>query len=167
MNNEGINNNMDRDTNKDMDKDMDRDVDRDMNKRTLCGASSTAMKYFFNEEEFGLLPDSVRDELRAMCVLFTAEYGGIIYLEFDEEGDLMINVTHADDDFLFDEIGAGLKAGALRREHRDLFEKLQLYYRAIAAYRKKAAEEASEQISEATSEKSSEKPLKEANEDCE
>ena len=102
-----------------------------MDTRSLCGANSTAMKYFFNTETFGMLPEQVQEELRAMCVLFTAEFGGIIYLEFDEEGELLIRVTHAEDDFLFDEIGAGLKVGALRREHRELFEQLELFYRLI------------------------------------
>ncbi len=102
-----------------------------MENKSLCGANSTAMKYFFNDEEFGMLPEQVQEELRAMCVLFTAEFGGIIYLDFDPEGELLIHITHAEDDFLFDEIGAGLKANALRREHRELFEQLELFYRMV------------------------------------
>ena len=102
-----------------------------MDTMTLCGANSTAMKYYFNYEDFGMLPESVQEELRALCVLFTAEVGGILYLEFDPEGELLIRVTHADDDFLFDEIGAALKAKALRSEHRELFEQLEMFWKMI------------------------------------
>ena len=41
-------------------------------KVVLCGANSYEQKYYFNEE-FQSLPQSVKDELHIMCVLFTEE----------------------------------------------------------------------------------------------
>ena len=44
----------------------------DMSKEevVLCGASAYSKKYYLNEDFRGL-PESVRDELKIMCVLFT------------------------------------------------------------------------------------------------
>ncbi len=38
--------------------------------------------------DFDKLPDDVKNELKIMCVLFTEEVGGILDMEFDEEGNL-------------------------------------------------------------------------------
>lgn len=52
-------------------------------KVVLCGANSYEQKYYFNEE-FQSLPQSVKDELHIMCVLFTEDVGGILTMEYDE-----------------------------------------------------------------------------------
>ena len=49
----------------------------------LCGASSYEQKYYFNQD-FASLPETVKQELQIMCVLFTEDVGGILTLEFDE-----------------------------------------------------------------------------------
>lgn len=54
-------------------------------KIVLCGASAYEQKYYFNED-FKALPQSVQDELHIMCVMYTTEIGGVLTLEFDEEG---------------------------------------------------------------------------------
>ena len=43
----------------------------------LCGASSYNKKYYFNEQ-FSSLPQGIQDELHIMCVLFTADVGGVL-----------------------------------------------------------------------------------------
>ena len=53
----------------------------------LCGASSYEQKYYFNQD-FASLPETVKQELQIMCVLFTEDVGGILTLEFDEDGSL-------------------------------------------------------------------------------
>ena len=53
----------------------------------LCGASAYEQKYYFNQD-FDALPESVKQELHIMCVLYTEEIGGILTLEFDENGSL-------------------------------------------------------------------------------
>ena len=64
-----------------------------------------------------------------MCVLYTADVGGILTLQFDEDGNLQFQVTSADDDFLFDEIGSVLKIKQYQAEKQELVEALELYYR--------------------------------------
>ena len=98
------------------------------NKNILCGANAYEKKYYFNEE-FSSLPETVKEELRIMCVLFTEDVGGIIMLEFDEELNLNFEIQADEGDLLFDEIGADLKIKKIREEKRDLFEALEMYYR--------------------------------------
>ena len=94
----------------------------------LCAASAYDRKYYLSRD-FDGLPDSIKDELKIMCVLFTEEAGGIITLEFDEDGNLMITTDADEGDLLYDEIGSVLMVKQMRRDHRDLFESLELYYR--------------------------------------
>ncbi len=96
--------------------------------KVLCGANSFTEKYFFNSE-FASLPEAVKRELQIMCVLFTADVGGALILEFDETGNLLLTVTRDEEDFLFDEIGSGLKVKQIQQEKQELLESLELYYR--------------------------------------
>ncbi len=94
----------------------------------LCGASSYDKLFYFNPE-FDSLPEEIKEDLRILCVLFTEDVGGILRLEFDEEGSLQLTVESRSDDFLYDEIGSELKIRDMRLDHRDLFEQLETYYR--------------------------------------
>ena len=88
--------------------------------RILCGANSSNMKFYFNEEDYGILPKEVKDRLKVICVLYTSDVGGAITLEFSEKHKLML-VTIAP----IDEIGAELKIKRIREENEELFEKLE------------------------------------------
>lgn len=94
----------------------------------LCGANSYEQKYYFNQD-FDKLPDSVKNELQIMCVLFTEDIGGIITLEFTEDGTLEFKVMCDDYDVTFDDIGCGLKIKQLQAEKRDLLEALETFYK--------------------------------------
>ena len=93
----------------------------------LCSASKYKEKFFFNED-FDGLPELVKKELQIMCVLFTEDVGGIIVLEFDEEGNLNIKTEAYEEDILYDEIGSVLKVKQLRETKRELFEQLEQYF---------------------------------------
>lgn len=94
----------------------------------LCGANSYVEKYYFNED-FISLPDGVKKELQAMCVLFTEDVGGVVTLEFTPDGELDFKVSANEDDYLFDEIGSALKIKQYRAERRELLEALEFYYK--------------------------------------
>ena len=91
----------------------------------LCGASSYEQKYYFNKD-FNSLPDHVKQELQIMCVLFTEEIGGILTLEYDEEGNLQFRTEAIEADARYDEIGAALRIKQLRQEKRELLESLEM-----------------------------------------
>ena len=94
----------------------------------LCGANSYEQKFYFNQE-FKSLPEDVKKELQIMCVLFTEDIGGVITLEFEPDGSLEFKVQADEHDYLFDEIGSGLKIRQFQREKRELLEGLEIYYR--------------------------------------
>ena len=48
---------------------------------------------------------------------------------YDEEGNLLIETEYEENDFLYDEIGSGLKVNQLRNEKRELFEQLEEYFK--------------------------------------
>ena len=94
----------------------------------LCGANSYEEKYYFNED-FSALPEAIKKELKIMCVLFVSEVGGILLLEFEEDGTLIFQVSSRADDFFFDEIGSGLKIKELQKEKAELLASLELFYK--------------------------------------
>lgn len=94
----------------------------------LCGANSYTQKYYFNDS-FSHLPEGIKEELRIMCVLYTEDIGGILTLEFTEDGELEFKVASEETDYLFDEIGSALKIKQYQREKREMLETLELYYK--------------------------------------
>lgn len=94
----------------------------------LCGANSYEEKYYFNED-FAALPEGIKAELKIMCVLFTAEVGGILMLEYEADGTLCFQVSSNADDFFFDEIGSGLKIKEIQREKEELLASLEMFYK--------------------------------------
>lgn len=89
----------------------------------LCASSAYEEKYYFNQE-FAALPRFIQEELQIMCVLYTADVGGILTLQYDTEGNLLMNVTSASDDFLFDEIGSVLKIKQIQSEKGNYWNRL-------------------------------------------
>ena len=49
----------------------------------LCGANSYEEKYYLNPD-FDQLPQSIKDELKIMCVLYVHDVGGILTLVFED-----------------------------------------------------------------------------------
>lgn len=94
----------------------------------LCGANSYDKKFYLNDQ-FSMLPDQVKNELKILCVLFTEDIGGIFTLEFDEQGKLNFKVQFEENDLLFDEIGCELKIKQLRNENVELLESIETYYK--------------------------------------
>ena len=103
-------------------------IEEKQDRIVLCGANSYEQKYYFNEQ-FSNLPENIRQELQIMCVLYTEDVGGILTLEFEEDGTLEFKVTAEESDYLFDEIGSVLKIKQYQMEKRELLEALEMYYR--------------------------------------
>lgn len=101
---------------------------KEMPEIILCGSSAYNKKYYLNEHFTGL-PQSIKDELRIMCVLFTEDVGGILQLVYNEEGELEFRTASDEEDLLYDDIGCGLKIKQYQTDKRDLLEALQMFYR--------------------------------------
>ena len=94
----------------------------------LCAANAYDRKYYFNPD-FGKLPSNIQKELQIMCVVFTEECGGIISLEFDEDGELLVRTRAEEEDITYDEISAGLLVHEMQKEKQELFEALERFYK--------------------------------------
>lgn len=96
----------------------------------LCGASAYEKKYYFNGR-FNAIPDSIKDELHIICVLFTEEVGGVFTIAFEEDGDIVMETDAEEDDIYYDEVSSGLLISEIRRTRQELFEALSLYFRVV------------------------------------
>ncbi len=101
-----------------------------MERVVICGANAYEQKYYFNKD-FDKIPDSMKDELHIICVLFTEEAGGIFTIGFDDEGELFMETMAEEEDITYDEIAAGMLVKQIRGNRQEMFEALSLYYRAI------------------------------------
>lgn len=94
----------------------------------LCGSNAYEKKYYFNPL-FDSVPESVKEELHVICVLFTEEAGGVFLIVFEPDGSISMETEAAEEDILYDDITAGLLVSEIRRHRQTLFEELQLFYR--------------------------------------
>ena len=102
----------------------------DEERNILCASSKYEEKYYLNPK-FDGLPQGIKDELQAMCVLFTEDIGGILTLEFDDDANLQFVTMSDENDILYDEIGSVLKIKQLRNTRQELLESLEMYYKII------------------------------------
>ena len=99
----------------------------------LCGANAYEQKYYFNEKFKGI-PDSIKEELHIICVLFTEEVGGVFTVVFEEDGSVSLETDAYEEDLLYDEISSGLLVREVRMQRRELLESLSLYYRVFVLH---------------------------------
>lgn len=111
------------------DYDIEKGKENNLEERiVLCGANAYEQKYYFNEQ-FNGIPQSIKDELHIICVLFTEEVGGIFTIVFEPDGSVSLETQAEADDFYYDEISSGLLVSEVRRKRQDLLESLSLFYR--------------------------------------
>lgn len=94
----------------------------------LCVSNAYEKKYYFNPD-FMQLPQSIQDELKIMCVLFTEDIGGVLSLIFEEDGTLLFEVSADEGDLLYDEIGSALKIKQLQQTKEELLKSLELFFK--------------------------------------
>lgn len=102
-----------------------------MSKEVVLCVSNAYQKKYYQNENFNGLPQTIRDELKIMCVLYTEDVGGILELVFDEDGNLDFRTSCKENDFFYDEIGSVLKIKQYRNERRELLESIETYYRIV------------------------------------
>lgn len=99
----------------------------------LCGANAYEQKYFYNER-FNAIPESIKEELHIICVLFTEEVGGVFTIVFEEDGSVSLETDAYEEDILYDEISSGLFVREIRMQRQELLESLSLYYRVFVLH---------------------------------
>ena len=106
----------------------ERDLNMEQDRIVLCGANAYEQKYYFNKD-FDKIPESIKNELHIICVLFTQEVGGIFTIVYESDGSVSLETNAEEDDITYDEISSGLLINEIRRKRQELFESLELYYR--------------------------------------
>ena len=98
----------------------------------IAANHATVKKYRAQEAAAEKIAKRIRlyKTLRVLLII-AALIGGIIVLQFEEDGDLQIQVEAAETDYLFDEIGCGLKVKEMQNTKYELFRSLELYYKVL------------------------------------
>ena len=102
-----------------------------MSKEVVLCVSNAYQKKFYLNDNFEGLPQSIKDELKIMCVMYTEDVGGILELVFDEDGSLDFRTSCKENDFFYDEIGSVLKIKQYQSQKRELLEAIETYYRIV------------------------------------
>lgn len=96
----------------------------------LAYASQYKEKYFFNDE-LGKLPQAVRNEALMCLIMIVEEAGGVAELGFYPDGEVYVDSYCEEGDLGYDNISAGLLVREMERDHAELLEKLELWYRTL------------------------------------
>ena len=102
-----------------------------MSKEVVLCVSNAYQKKFYLNDNFKGLPQSIKDELKIMCVMYTEDVGGILELVFDEDGNLDFRTSCKENDFFYDEIGSVLKIKQYQSQKRERLEAIETYYRIV------------------------------------
>lgn len=108
-------------------------MEKSVSRIVLCGANAYEQKYYFNEK-FNNIPESIKEELHIICVLFTEEVGGVFTIVFEEDGSVSLETDAYEEDILYDEISSGLLIREIRMQRQELLELLSLYYRVFTLH---------------------------------
>ena len=96
----------------------------------LAYASQYKEKYFFNDE-LGKLPQAVRSEALMCLIMIVEEAGGVAELGFYPDGEIYVDSYCEEGDLGYDEISGGLLVREVERDHAELLEQLELWYRTV------------------------------------
>lgn len=108
-------------------------MEKSVSRIVLCGANAYEQKYYFNEK-FNNIPESIKEELHIICVLFTEEVGGVFTIVFEEDGSVSLETDAYEEDILYDEISSGLLVREIRMQRQELLSLLSLYYRVFVLH---------------------------------
>ncbi len=98
-----------------------------MEKKVLAAASYAEQKYFL-EPAFDGLPDTIKDEIKIVCVVLAQKLCCTFLLGFYEDGEIYFETVVPRDMIDFDEIGAELEIKALKQDKAELWKALKLWF---------------------------------------
>lgn len=102
-------------------------MDKD-NKKVLFATSSYNQKFYFDHMAESL-PTDIKNNIKQIGIYFVNKVGGIFTIGFYDDGDLFIEYSFVENDFLCDEIGAKLEIEKIKRENNELICALTLWYK--------------------------------------
>ena len=104
----------------------------DANDRHVLAAASFYNKsYFFNDLEFGGLPQNIQKDVQILLVSACEYTGGVIVLGFTSDGEAFLEASANPDDFDYDEIGAKYHVNNILKREETLLQSLTLWYNLV------------------------------------
>lgn len=98
-----------------------------MNNLILAAASYEKQKYFL-EAKFQVLPESIQEEVRILCVTSAQKLGCTFLMGFHEDGEIYFETVKGETDINFDEIGAELEIKEIFRVKKELLASLKVWF---------------------------------------
>ena len=96
----------------------------------LAYASQYKEMYYFNEE-LGKVPQAVRNEALMCLIMIVEEAGGVAEMGFYPDGEIYVDSYCEEGDLGYDAVSGGLLVREVERDHAELLEQLELWYRTI------------------------------------
>lgn len=98
-----------------------------MRKEVLAAANCYLQKYFFSPD-FDAIPNDIKKEIRIITVCMAQKLHCVFSIGFYDDGSVFLETNADENDFEYDEIGAGLEIAKIRREEAELLQSLSLWY---------------------------------------
>lgn len=98
-----------------------------MDKMVLAAASFDKQKYYM-DEGFSDLPQSIKDEIKTICVVLADKLMCTFLIGFYTNGDVYFETVKSEELLDFDDIGAELEIKALEKEKAEFIKALSLWY---------------------------------------
>lgn len=99
-----------------------------MGKQIIAGAAFENEKFYF-EQEFNDIPDSIKDEIKIICVTIAFKLECTFLIGFHEDGDVFFEIIKPEDAIDFDDIGAELEVKEVKRQKSELLKALSMWYK--------------------------------------
>ena len=96
-------------------------------KKIMSAASFEKQKYYI-DPEFYSLPEGIKDEVKALCVILAQKLMCTFIIGFYSDGDVYFDIVKNKDAIDFDDIGAELEIKAIEREKKELIRSLKMWY---------------------------------------
>lgn len=94
----------------------------------IIAVSNSYISKFYLDKRLEVLPQELKDGIKVLMVTFTEENGGVLEMRYNDQLTSIFLFTYKDDnDFLYDDIAAGLKMQKLEKESADLFNNLSIF----------------------------------------
>jgi len=98
-----------------------------MDKIVLAAASFDKQKYYM-DEGFLALPQSIKDEIKTICIILADKLMCTFVIGFHTNGDVYFETVKSEEILDFDDIGAELEIKSLKKEKEELIKALNLWY---------------------------------------
>lgn len=107
---------------------IDKEYNLKINEETIISVSNSYISKYYLDKRLEILPKELKDGIKILMVTFTEENGGVLEMRYNDKLTSIFLFSYKDDnDFLYDEIAAGIKMQKLEKESEELFNNLAIF----------------------------------------